>query len=116
MKYIFCRICGDLIQLRRKFRHCKCGNVCGKYLSDDSVVEVAVYYSAFGLIGGISNRFLLCDELYVPSRDGGYFDKQESAITKIPHTDDNNNVIVKEWDSFFRKNDKIKIKCSNEIM
>ncbi len=110
MKYIYCKICSDLIQLRNKFKHCKCGNVCGKYLSDNSRVEVAFYYPDMGLIGGISNRFFMCDEPYVPQKDGGYFGRQESAITKIPHTDTDNNIIIKDWKTFFMTNDTFKLK------
>jgi hypothetical protein len=110
MKYIFCKICHSVVQLTEKFRRCRCGNAIGKYLSDNSTVEVAFYCPDYGFVGGISNRYFQCDEPYVPDKDGGYFAKQGSAITKIPLNEDSNDVIVRDWKPFFIKNDIFRIK------
>jgi len=104
MKLIYCKVCKDVIQLRGQFKHCKCGNVAGKFLKDNSRVEVAFYQERLGRVIGISNKYLFCDKRYNSKIDGGYFAKQKSFITKIPLHEDGNDIIVTNCKTFWNKN------------
>ena len=103
MKLLFCKICNHLVQLENDIKQCKCGNVIGRYLPDDSTIEMSFLYGNFVQIIGISNRYLFSDSEYSPSRDGGFFAEQNSAITKIP-LEEADDVKIKHWDDYLEEN------------
>ena len=84
MKLLFCKICGDLLGMKEWMKRCNCGNVCGRYLSNDSDIGVHVLHSEYARIVSISTHFLFGDANYnefdLPGLKGTYFDQKRSLV------------------------------------
>ena len=87
MKLLFCRKCGQIVQLTAaNFRSCRCGNVTGKYKTDQNSIEIDIKNRLEARIIGINNAFLFRDE--PPSWDSPIYEdtlfrEQKSHIVAI---------------------------------
>ena len=65
-------------------KRCNCGNVCGRYLSNNSNIGVHVLYPEYARIVSISTHFLIedadYDEFNLPNLKGSYFDQKKSHV------------------------------------
>ena len=84
MKLLFCIICGDLFGMKEWMKRCYCGNICGRYLSNNSDIGIHVLHPEYARIVSISSHFLMevadCDEFDWPNLKDTYFDKKRSHV------------------------------------
>lgn len=99
MKLLYCDVCHELIQLRNELRSCYCGSQIGRYLKNNSTVEIASKYLGDAKLVGVSNNFLLDGISNDPVADGGFFAKQKSNITIIPFKKKAKDVKYGDWDT-----------------
>lgn len=83
-KLLFCKICGSIVQTGNDITHCRCGNVAGFYLNNDSDIAVYAVEPGHARILAISTHFLAekCahDFFDLPYLRGTYFDQDKSHI------------------------------------
>jgi len=90
MKFMFCRACGDLVQLtEREIRKCSCGNCRGRYAEDKFNIEVRFKDPGNARIVGISNSFMaerdrFVEDLEHSSYKGTMFQVRKSFIIIVP--------------------------------
>lgn len=86
---MFCKICGDVVQLTHlEIRECSCGNCRGRYAEDKFNIEVVFGESSNARIVGISNGFMMeqdrtLEDLEHLSYKGTMFQSRKSFIVIV---------------------------------
>jgi len=83
-KLLFCKICGSIVQIGNDIARCRCSNVSGFYLNNDSDIAVYAVKPEHARILAISSHFLAekCahDFFDLPYLRGTYFDQDKSHV------------------------------------
>ena len=83
-KLLFCRICGSIVQTGNDATSCRCGNVAGFYLNNDSDIAVHAVKPEYARILAISSHFLWekCTHKVfdLPYLRGTFFDQDKSHV------------------------------------
>ena len=104
MKMVYCKLCGDLVQMKRFVRGCSCGNVCGRYDRNNLSIELKINREGSASVVGI-NMDLLTGKFV--RRTGGFdnpqyknslFGREKSHIVvTIPFTTGDVRPLKETW-------------------